>query len=661
MANRMSDVRVWAWPTKLAIFTALALGGGAGGAGCASSEPPDVGLESLRLSAVGPTKVIPGTSLVLTGDSFVDIEWGASTLHLVGTANGSPVDINLEVAFVDFDTMTAAIDASTIDLVGGDVDFAGTATVEVVSEVNGQRYKTPALNLTLQFRQKLLPSITRIQNSGVIFVNEQILVEGDDFLLGGNEGKSVARLTGCFQRGGTGPCDPVPAIEVPLSNTVALSRRNAIFAFSPKIAGIEAGQFVGSVEVVNKMPSGPEAADPVDVTFDLVESQVFRVSPTAVSLGQFVNIEGGGFVGGEAGASTELDLNGTFMRADGAQAPVAMTLIPEFAAGKLVRYVVNTDDALGMAIDLRKDTGTFSGTIRPTTIYQGKTVVGRSTAVTLAIAPIKQVVFLDFRPDYVEGLRDFGMRAVDSRVRERILTVVNRAYAGVNMDFRTVVPTDFALYEHVELHGVDPNGLGLFGYDNSPGKDNGNLRLYDRLGGVNAVTQQDGYPGFGGVFVRSMLGFSLNPGKLTKSVAGADPVFDKIFDEFRSDRGGSPVASSDLGGTIAALTSGESCPVGNRKDRIPCAIYVLGNLIGGTLAHEIGHSLGLANPFMDGFHDSGDEPNRLMDSGGDRPFLERAELQQLGPGVFCDDEYKYLREILPSTSPADTSMRPGCF
>ncbi|MBP9085312.1 MAG: hypothetical protein KBG15_04300 [Kofleriaceae bacterium] len=656
MANRLSVVS--AWPQRLAVAAALGL---VLGAGCASSDHPDVGLESLKLTAVGPTKVIPGTTLVLTGDSFVDIEWGASTLHLVGTANGSPVDVQLDVSFVDFGTLTAAIDAPVIDSVGGDVDFTGTATVEVVSEVNGQRYKTPALNLTLQFRQKLIPSITRIQSNGVIFVNEQILVEGVDFLLGGNEGNSVARLTGCFKLGGNGPCQPVPVNEVPLANTMALSRRHAIFAFSPRIAGIEAGQFIGSVEVVNKMPSGSEAADPVDVTFDLVESQVFRVSPTSVSLGQFVNIEGGGFVGGEAGASTELDLRGVFARSDGAQAPVAMTLIPEFAAGKLVRYVMNTDDALGMAIDLRKETGTFTGTIQPTTVYQGTTVVGRTTAVTLTIAPIRQVVFLDYRPDYVEALRDFGMRAVDSRLRDRILTVVNRTYAGVNLECRTVAPTDFALYEHVELHGVDPNGLGLFGYDNSPGKDDGNLRLYDRLGGVNAVTQQDGYPGFGGVFVRSMMGFSLNPGNLTKSVAGADPVFDKIFDEFRTDRGGSPVQSSDLGGTIAPLTSGESCPAGNRKDRIACAIYVLGNLIGGTLAHEIGHSLGLANPFMDGFHNSGDEPNRLMDSGGDRPFLERAELQDLGPGVFCDDEYKYLREILPSTGPADTSPRPGCF
>jgi hypothetical protein len=231
----------------------------------------------------------------------------------------------------------------------------------------------------------------------------------------------------------------------------------------------------------------------------------------------------------------------------------------------------------------------------------------------------------------------------------------------VNIEFRSEPPTDFALFSHVELHGADPNGQGLFGYDNTPGKDDGNIRLYDRLGGVNAQTQQDGYPGFGGVFVKSLFGFSLHPPSGIEPLPGADPVFDKIFDAFRADRG-TIVTSSDLAGGIQVLTSGGGCPAGDdRKAKLECAIFVLGNLIGGTLAHEIGHSLGLANPFAEGFHNAGDAPNRLMDAGGDRPFLERAELMGLGPGMFCDEEYIYLREHLPSSEPADTSERPTCY
>jgi hypothetical protein len=109
------------------------------------------------------------------------------------------------------------------------------------------------------------------------------------------------------------------------------------------------------------------------------------------------------------------------------------------------------------------------------------------------------------------------------------------------------------------------------------------------------------------------------------------------------------------------LTSAESCPSSDRSTRIQCAVWVLGSLVGTTLSHEIGHSLGLANPFGEGFHNSSDEPNRLMDSGGDRPFAERAQISGQGPAKFCVTEYDYLRQILPAAEPADTSERPSCF
>ena len=50
-----------------------------------------------------------------------------------------------------------------------------------------------------------------------------------------------------------------------------------------------------------------------------------------------------------------------------------------------------------------------------------------------------------------------------------------------------------------------------------------------------------------------------------------------------------------------------------------------------------------------------------MDAGGDRPFLERAELGGVAAARFCVDEYQYLRTILPSDEPADDGPRPACF
>jgi hypothetical protein len=647
----------------LALLSSAALGS------CASAEMADVGLEALRLDAVGPIEIVPGTALSLKGESFVDATWGTSSLRLVGTANNADIDLSLYPTFIDFETMTLTIDNEVIEAVGGNADFSGVATLEVRSEVTGGIYRAPPMDIRLKFRRQLSPSITSLPTQGVIFVNESLVVEGDGFLLGGGEGSVVARVSGCFLNNKGGDCKPVTSLEVPAKPTDSQSRRKTSFAFSPDIAGIESGTFIGEVAIVNRTAAGGLLqSSSVTVRYDMVEPEVFRVTPTAASLGQYVYINGGGFVGGERGAVTELELVGAFQNADtGLSEAMTLTLIPEFVAGNSVRYVLNTDDALGQAISLRKQTGTFVGTIAPFTTFRGVTTAGRKTRISLQITPVKQVVYLDFRPSYVEGLRDFGLRAVDGKIRKRIVEVVEQAYHGVNLELRQEPPTDFAQYEHVELYGVDPNGLGLYGYDNTHGKDQGNARLYDRLGGFNALTQQgDGqgvYPGFGGVFVRSLLSFSLHPKALAEVKSGADPVFDKIFDVFRPDLDGTPVTAVDTPSTIKTRSTGEGCPSAKlRSEQISCAVFTLGNLIGGTLAHEIGHSLGLANPQqaeINSAHNFGDEPNRLMDNGGARPFLERAELMGQGPGVFCTNDYLYLRQILP-TDIVDSTTRPGC-
>lgn len=630
-------------------------------AGCAGSTAPDPGLEDLALSAVAPETIIPGTKVVIKGASFVDEQWGAATLHLTGTANGQDIDVRWPATFVDFSTMAAPIDAGRIDELGGDVDFHGTARVDIIATSDGETYSSEAITVDLRFREKLTPTPTTLDGQGVIFVNDQIEVEGDGFLLGGDEGETIAKLTGCFVPEATTTCTPIAPIAIPMVPVDPLSRTRAVFPFSPKVAGIRPGEFRGEVTIVNQqMRQNEVPAAPISVLYDLVTAQIFTVDPPAASLGQYVFVRGGGFVGGEAGALTEIELTGTFHKTGSNPAPISMTLIPEFVEGRLVRYVVNTDDELGQSLDLRADTGEFTGTATPIVSYGADRVRGAGKSVAFAIAPVKQVVYLQFQPTYVEGLRDFGLRAVDNKIRERIIEVNERAFEGVNVEFRTEPPTDFALYESVELLGVDPNGTGLFGYDNSPGKDNGNIRLYDRLGGVNALTQQDGYPGYGGVFVRSLMGFSKHPANGVNSVPGADPLFDKTFDPFRPDQGNDPIRSADLSAPLPAV-DGASCPASTREAQVACAIYVMGNLIGGTLAHEIGHSLGLANPYMEGFHNAGDAPNRLMDGGGDRPFVERAELQGHGPGVFCDDEYAYLRMILPTNLPDPPIERPGCF
>lgn len=605
--------------------------------------------------------MVPGTSIVVVGASFVESQWGSASMRLLGNFNGNAVDVRLPAEFVDFNEMTVAADDHAFTEFG-DGTFSGEASIEVVSTVDGQLYTSNVVQVTLEFVRQLAPSLDSLQNSGLIFVNEAITVTGSGLLLGGDEGTTYAVVQGCFTPDGGSVCTDVGPVDVQVVPDSQFDRSRGTFAFLPEIAGIRPGAFTGTVQLRNDQPGGASSSSARSANYDMIPPTVFSVSTASASLGQYVDVSGGGFVGGD-NASTLLRLVGTFTPTGAPSgAPVDLLLVPEFVDGKTVRYVINEDDSLGQALDLRSDTGTFVGDVTPITRYLSDEVTGDGAMMTLGIAPVKQVVYLVFQPSYVESLRNFGLRAADGNIRGRVVERVRQDFDGVNVDVRTERPTDFAVYVEVDIAGPDPNGLGLFGYDNSPGKDTDNLRLYDRIGGVNATTQEDGYPGYGGVFIESLFGFSEHPGGFADTLPGADPSFDVIFDPFRPDRGGTRLSASDFtGDSVPWLTNGDVCPADDRPTKIACAVWVLGSLVGSTVSHEIGHSLGLANPYGEGFHNIGNERNRLMDGGSDRPFLERAELFGEGPAMFCEEEYEYMRGILPGVSPTNAASRPLCF
>jgi hypothetical protein len=648
---------------------ALVVVAAACGGASVTTHPDDTGLTGLRVDAVAPGSLVPGSRIVVTGDSFVDAPYGDTRLRLRGTFGDAAVDVVLAPRFVDCQHLEVAwTGGRAAGLPGDDGAFAGDAIVEVTSAIDGAVHAAAPFPVAVDVFSELTPALAAVDAAGLIYVNEPIAVTGEGFLLGGDEGDTVAIVSGCFVDAGASACRPVGPTDV-----VAASgdRRHLVFPFHPRIAGIRPGDFHGTIALENRprvgaaRGSGTAAAD-----LTLVPPAVFSVAPAVASLGQFVEIRGGGFVGGDPGEPiaglTLVELTGRFTPAGGTASPeVTITLVPEFDSGPLVRYVLDEDDDLGTRVDLRTTAGTFAGTVRPIVKYGDDTVAGDATPATLGIAPLKQVVWLRFLPSYVESLRHFGVRAVDARIRARVVEVARRDYAGINVEFRTDRPNDFKLYSTVDIVGPDPNGLGLFGYDNLPGTDVGNLRLYDRIGGVNAITQVDGNPGYGGVFVESFFGFSLHPGRFAdKTVDGADAIFDEVFDPFRPDADGAPVVAKDLAGA-PMLTSGAGCPAADRRTQVACAVWVLGSMIGTTMTHEIGHSLGLAEPGEpDIYHNPGDRPNRLMDAGGARTLRERAELMGEGPAVFCDGDYGYLRAVLPAQAtapaPASTIVRPPC-
>lgn len=652
--------RAWPFPVAPAVLATMLLACG--------DEPEgreETGLEALGLTDVSPRVILPGTRIQISGRSFLDQPLGVSWLRLQGNYAGAPVDAYLPADFVDFDRMEIVATSSLLHILGPGVGtFSGVAQVEVDFVPDGTRHASVPLPVTLELAEHLEPVLDEVVADPTIRVNEPIAVTGSGLLLGGDEGTTYAVVEGCFAAaGGDGQCVPVAPVEVPVAPAEPGGRERGVFAFVPRIAGIRAGAFEGTVLLRNEHADG-EASEslPRPVAYALAETLVGQVGDDEPArLGRYVPITGGGFVQSGDGGGTVLRFVGEYRPDDGGPVPVDFEVVPEFVDGRTVRYVVNEEDALADTLTVRDARGTFEGTVEPIVDWGGDQVVGQATPATLRFEPVRQVVLLVWSPTYVEALRLFGLRALDAAIRERVRQVLERDYAGLNVEFRDEPPTDYALYATLEIAGPDPNGLGLLGYDNTPGKDTGNERLDDKIGGVNAQTLETGQPGFGGVFMESLFSFSQHPpAGVVESAEVATDSFDRIFDPFRPDRG-QPVVSTELVGiTLPILQSGLVCPGTDRPTQMACAVFVLGSVVGSTVSHELGHSLGLADPYGPEFHDVGDVPNRLMDSGSARSFEERGELFGRGPSRFCVEEYAYLRDILPTSDPAPELERPPC-
>jgi hypothetical protein len=666
----MSARRAQAMRASLALVVAVA--------GCSAAQLPglDDGIAQPRIDELHPAIVLPSSRIDLVGANFADPARASTRLVLRGSftptgGDTKPVEVTLGGQMVD-ETHAFAVANGAWDAAFGTAEghFDGQAVAQSISALDGTAHESPAFHAAFEVARTLQPRMTSVAG-GSVHVNDGIVLTGDGFLLATGEGETRVVVDGCFLPAGTTPgsgcagtvVKNVELVARPLP-TAPWDRSYVAFVFSPAIAGIKPGSFSGTVTVRNVFADGSaKSAGSLPLSATILKPVVTAVTPTMASLGQYVDIMGGGFIGEAGDEVTLLHLTGTF-RATGSTtaATVDLKLVPHFDSGNRLRYVLDEADALGRQIDLRHVSGTFTGQVTPIVIKGADEVDGAPSEATLGIAPLKQVVYVRFLPSYVDSLRLYGLAAADADVRKRVLAVAERDYAGINIEFRDKPPTDFAVYSQVDVEGPDPNALGLLGYDNTPGKDVGNNRLFDRIGGVNATTQSDGFPGYGGIFAENFMGFSAHPSSRVARLETDATHFDAIFDPVRPDTG-RPVSLAEVRLGVTALPDGGACLGPRARDlEVACAVFVLGSLVGSTLTHEVGHSLGLADPTGEAFHDPGDGPNRLMDAGGARPFEERAELMGLGPAVFCDAEYLYLKTILRTgdSRGGDALSRPDC-
>ncbi len=621
-----------AWGCLVAGLLAAWLGGcdAAGGAATAPQLP------ALRLTAdPTPTPLLAGTVLRVTGAGFVPSGVGTQRVVFLGVPGG---DLALDAQYVAADALDVRLEAEHVQRFPVDgPPWSGTLRVE--RSATGQ-VESAERAVVLQARSRLEPQLTSVAASGY-YPGATLTFAGDGFLQW-SEGTTAVRLAGTFTPASGGAPSDVSGLEVP---TRYLSRSSADLVLTPDLLGLAAGHFTGRFQVINYVAAEPPAASlPRDAEFDYLAPGIDGVEPTIVRRGQRVRVGGHGFVATDPAleSATLLLLDGTFRGRDGSvldlTGPRALALFPDAvpdAAGltfvlRVARNLRGELEGLGLA------PGTFSGRVLPFVVWGTEAVVGSGPQLDLVVAPQLQVVYVRFLPGFDDGLEAFGLRAVGDAVRAQVIEAAQRPYAGISLSIRAERPADFAEYAVVEIGGRDPNGQGLLGLDNTAGKDVNNLRFDDVVGGYNAETRQQGYWAYGGVFVESFLQFSPR----LAAAAGADwPVasgrFDEIFGPFAPSLGGTPVDAAERGLD------------GPRAAAIAEAVRVLGNLVGDTAAHEVGHTLGLA-AIEGALHNFGDEPNCLMDAGAARSFEERAVLAGQGPAVFCPHNRAYLERVLPA-------------
>ncbi len=497
------------------------------------------------------------------------------------------------------------------------------------------------------------PEVSKLDNPGTIYPGQSIIVEGERFLRP-EEGQTWAVVERGWRMQQGQQLD-LSAERVPVHWDG--SRQRATLYASPLLVGIEEGELDVTLtfeNVLRREVGRFHTTETHHLAGAVAESIITQMSPSSGSRGDIIKIRGRGFVPAddEGAYGMYLRFEGNFYPdADPSQVQsyygpqaigrIPLNVISEQEIEQDVWYDVNREEFVLEGLGAMP--GRFEGRVTPVLVLGGQEEIGRGMVIDFTVKPTRQIVYVRFLPGFETGLERFGLRNTSPGIKRRILEVIRRDYQDFNVEVMEQPPEDSTRYMTLEIGGVDPTGMNLLGYDNSFNgvpKDTGNLFLEDYLGGYNLPGKDASFSPYGGVFVDSLVIFSP---EISAPMGSVHPLFDEIMSPVMPELGGNRVMASEW-----PVTEGSS----DRTRAIEGAIRLVGTIVGNTATHEIGHSLGL--PYVEGekadsirYHNLGGDKEYIMDSGSDRPFEERAELEGRGPAKFSPENQAYLQRILP--------------
>ena len=108
-------------------------------------------------------------------------------------------------------------------------------------------------------------------------------------------------------------------------------------------------------------------------------------------------------IGGGSDELMDIEVEGVFEPDTGAPArPFTSTLITEFQAGDVIRYVLDEEDALGQNIDLRTESGTVRGEFTAYLRQGAHVVVLPPIMASFRIEPVRHIVQVVFNQGFTD-------------------------------------------------------------------------------------------------------------------------------------------------------------------------------------------------------------------------------------------------------------------